>query len=77
MTEVHFHYSDAEGALVERRSAIVSDFADIRAYADLIVRSLIMTPGQEDWRGWVLRVSDELGTEILDLPFAAVLGKPH
>ncbi len=42
-----------------------------------VVRSLIMTPGPHDWRGWVLHVSDDLGDEILSVPFASVLGKPH
>jgi hypothetical protein len=42
-----------------------------------VVRSLIMAPGPEDWRGWVLHVSDDDGEEIFDLPFASVLGKPH
>lgn len=77
MTEVHFHYCNAAGASVERCTAIVNDFADTRAYAELFVRSLLMTPGLEDWRGWTLHVRDELGTPILDLPFASLLGKPH
>jgi hypothetical protein len=77
MTEVYFHYSNAKGALVDRRAAVVTDLADARAYAELVVRSLIMRPGPEDWRGWLLRVSDDLGDEILVLPFASVLGKLH
>jgi len=28
-------------------------------------------------RGWVLQVSDDCGDEILIVPFASVLGKPH
>jgi hypothetical protein len=36
-----------------------------------------MTPGAEDWRNWVLHVTDEFGEEIFALPFASVLGKPH
>jgi len=31
----------------------------------------------EDWRGWVLHVSDESGEEIFNLPFDSLLGKPH
>jgi hypothetical protein len=53
------------------------DLADARAYAELMVRSIIMRPGPEDWRSWVLHVSDDLGDEILTLPFASVLGKLH
>jgi hypothetical protein len=76
-TEVHFHYSNAKGALNDRRTAVITDLADARAYAELIVRSLIMQPGPQDWRGWILHVSDDLGTEIWTLPFASVLGSPH
>ena len=48
-----------------------------RDHAALVVRSLIMAPGPEDWRGWVLHVADADGEEIFTLPFAALLGKPH
>lgn len=77
MTEVYFHYSNAKGALLDRRAAVVADLADARAYAELVVRSLVMRPGPEDWRGWVLHISDDLGDEILTLAFASVLGKLH
>jgi len=77
MTEIYFQYSNAKGALVDRRAAVVTDLADARPYAELIVRSLIMRPGPQDWRRWVLYVSDDLGTEILALPFASILGRPH
>jgi hypothetical protein len=36
-----------------------------------------MAPSAEDWRNWVLHVSDALGDEIFALPFASLLGKPH
>jgi hypothetical protein len=36
-----------------------------------------MTPTAEDWRGWELRVTDELDCEIFAIPFASVLGKAH
>jgi hypothetical protein len=39
------------------------------------VGSLVMAPTLEDWRGWVLHVSDELGEEIFTVPFASMLGK--
>ena len=68
-------YARAETQNVRRR--LEKDIADTRAYAELIVRSLIARPGMEDWRGWRLIVKDDVGTEIFDLPFASVLGKPH
>lgn len=45
--------------------------------AALVVRSLLMAPTAEDWRGWVLHVSDDLGEEIFAVPFASILGKLH
>jgi hypothetical protein len=42
-----------------------------------VVRSLLMAPSAEDWRDWVLHVSDDIGEEIFCLPFASLLGKPH
>ena len=77
MTELYFHYSNAKGALVDGRKAAVNDLTEARAYAELVIRSLIMQPGPEDWRGWVLHVSDDLGDELLAVPFASMLGRPH
>jgi hypothetical protein len=36
-----------------------------------------MAPNSEDWRGWILHANDDLGDEILTVPFASMLGKPH
>jgi hypothetical protein len=77
MAEVYFHYSNARGVLIDRSGAAMDDLADAHEHANALVRSLIMTPGAEDWRGWVLHVTDNAGDEIFDVPFAAVLGKPH
>ena len=41
------------------------------------MRALILEPGAEDWRGWVMHVADEMGDEIFTLPFTSMLGKPH
>jgi hypothetical protein len=76
MTQVHFHYSK-QGTLVDQCDALVSDLTEARDYAELVIRSLIATPGPEDWRSWVLHVSDDLGDWILVVPFASLLGKPH
>jgi hypothetical protein len=77
MAQVFFNYSNAQEMLIDQRGAAIGDLAEARAYAALAVRSLIMAPGAEDWRGWVLHVSDDLGEEMFDLPFATLLGKPH
>jgi hypothetical protein len=76
MAQVYFHCSSSQGALIDRRGAAVSDLAEARDRAALVMRSLISAPGPEDWRGWVLHVSDDDGEEIFCVPFASVLGKP-
>ena len=53
---------------------VVSDLAETRDYAACVVRSLIINSAQ-DWRDWVVHVSDDFDEEILK--FSSVLGKPH
>jgi hypothetical protein len=77
MAEVYFHYSNPEGMFVDQGRVAVSDLADMHARAAVFVRSLIMAPNSEDWRGWILHANDDLGDEILTVPFASMLGKPH
>lgn len=77
MAQVYFHCSNPEGELIDRSGASVGDLIEAHDRAAFIVRSLLMTPSTEDWRGWVLHASDELGYEIFIVPFASVLGKPH
>jgi hypothetical protein len=77
MAQVYFHCTNTEGVWIDRRGAAIDDLAEAREHATLVVRSLIMAPTPEDWRGWVLHVSDEIGEELFDVPFASLLGKPH
>ena len=62
---------------IDRSGEAVSDLAEARDRAAGIVRSLIMGRDAEDWRDWVVHVSDDFDDEIFVLPFAFVLGKPH
>jgi hypothetical protein len=77
MAQVYFHCFNARGTLIDRCGADVGDLAESRDHASRVVHSLIAAPSQEDWRNWVLHVSDDLGDEIFVVPFASVLGKPH
>jgi hypothetical protein len=77
MAQVYFHCSNTQGVSIDRCAAAVDDLAEAREHAALVVRSLISAPGPEDWRGWVLHVSDDLGDEILTVPFTTVLGRLH
>jgi hypothetical protein len=77
MAQVYFHCSNSERALIDRRGAVVGDLVEARDHATRVVRSLVTSMSPEDWRDWVLHVSDDLDEEIFVVPFASVLGKPH
>jgi len=75
--QVYFHCSSSHEARVDRFGAAVSDLAEARDHAACVVRSLIMESSAEDWRDWIVHVSDDFGDEIFALPFSSVLGTPH
>src|SRR6476619_2874375 len=77
MAQVYFHCSSSGGVWIDRSGQAVSDLAEARDRAACIVRSLIMERGAEDWRDWVVHVSDDSDDELFVLPFAFVLGKAH
>ena len=60
-----------------RRGAVVDDLAEARDYATRVVESFIGERSRDDWRDWVLHVSDDRGDELFLVPFAFVLGKPN
>ena len=75
MTEVYFHCSDATHDLIDNRGIAVRYLSEAFVHADRLVRDMLMRPNSEDWRGWELRVTDELGVELFVIPFAAALGR--
>ncbi len=77
MVQVYFHCSNTEGTLIDRSGVAVSNLTEARDRAAQIMQSMILTPSNEDWRDWVIHVSGDDGEEIFDLPFTAMLGKPH
>jgi hypothetical protein len=77
MTQLYFHCSNSNGVVIDQRGAMVDDLAEARDHAACIVRSFLTTHSPEDWRDWMLHVSDELDDEIFVMPFAFLLGKPH
>ena len=66
MSAIYFHYSNGRGVSIDRSGTAVDDLVEARERADCIVRSLLMTPSAEDWRGWILHVTDDLGGELFD-----------
>jgi hypothetical protein len=77
VVQVYFHCSNPQGVLIDQAGAAVGDMTDARDHAACVVRSLIMAANAEDWRDWMLHVSDDLGEEIFVVPFASLLGKLH
>ncbi|MGY3692580.1 sirohydrochlorin ferrochelatase [Bradyrhizobium sp. USDA 3240] len=77
MTQVYFHCSNTRGVLMDRRGTSVTSLSEACEAATRMMRSLAATVSLEDWRDWAVHVSDEDGEEIVILPFAFVLGKPH
>jgi hypothetical protein len=77
MTQVYFHCSNTKKVFVDYSGAIVDDLAEARDHATRVVRSFTNERSLEDWRDWVLHVSDDQGDELFVVPFNFVLGKPH
>ena len=77
MAQVYFHCSNTKKVFVDRRGAVVHDLAEARDHATRVVQSFTNERSLEDWRDWVLHVSDDQGDELFVVPFTFVLGKPH
>ncbi len=77
MTQVYFHCSNSREIRVDQFGAAVSNLAEARDRAACLVRSLIMEKSGEDWRDWVVHVSDDFDDEIFTLAFSSVLGRLH
>ena len=76
MTQVYFHCSNTKKVFVDRRGAVVDGFAEARDHATRVVQSFTSERSLEDWRDWVLHVSDDQGDQLFVVPFAFVLGEP-
>jgi hypothetical protein len=77
MAQVYFHCSNSREVRLDQFGAAVSNLAEARDRAACVVRSLIMEESAEDWRDWVVHVSDDFDDEILEVTFSSVLGQPH
>lgn len=77
MAHIYLHRSNDRGVVLDRNGSDVADLAEARQCAVRAIQALIALPGPEDWREWILHVSDEEGEEIFDVPFSSVLGRSH
>ena len=77
MAHIYLHRSSERGVVLDHSGSDVADLAEARDCAKRAIHALVMAPGPEDWREWILHVSDEDGEEIFALPFASVVGRAH
>lgn len=77
MTQVYYHRSNMKKDFADRRGAVMDDLAEARDHATRVVQSFTNELSLEDWRDWVMHVSDDQSDEIFVAPFAFVLGKPN
>ena len=77
MTHVYFHCSNAKKVFVDYHGAVVDDLAEARDHATRVVESFTCERSLDDWRDWVLHVSDDRGDELFIVLFTFVLGKAH
>jgi hypothetical protein len=75
VAQLYFHCSNSQGVMIDQRGTTFRNLAEARDHAARIVGSLVMTRSLEDWRGWMLHVSDDLDEEVFVLPFASVVGR--
>jgi len=77
MTQVFFHCFNTKKVFLDYDGTVVNDLAEARDHATRVVQSFTNKRSFEDWRDWVLHVSDDQGDELFVVPFTFVLGKPH
>jgi len=77
MAHVFFHCSTTERVLFNYGEALVADMTEAREQAAAVIGALIAGHGPEDWRDWMLHISDDLGEEMFSLPFKSVMGQLH
>jgi hypothetical protein len=75
MTRVYFHCSNSKKVFIDYRGAVVDDLAEAQQHATRVVKSFTHERSHDDWRDWVLHVSDEQGDELFIVPFIFVLDK--
>ena len=77
MAQVYFHCSNSREVRIDQSGIVVSDLAEARDHAACVVQSMIRESSAEDWRDWVVHVSDAYDDEIFEVPFSSILGKAH
>ena len=78
MAQFYFHCASTQQILRDRSGYDLVDLVEARQRASGIVRRVIKTgSARDDWRDWVIVVTDEEDDEMLVVPFSDVIGRPH
>jgi hypothetical protein len=64
MTQFYFHCSNTKKVFADLRGAAVNDLAEARDYAARVVQCFTNERSLEDWRDWILHISDDQGDEL-------------
>ena len=77
MATLYLHCVGTQGVLLDRCGSDMEDICDARARAFEVIQTIVNSLGPEDWRHWSVHVRDGEGDELMQVPFATVLGRPH
>jgi hypothetical protein len=77
MAQVFFRCSNSDRMLPNLCAADVDGLTEAREEATRAIHLLMALPGADDWRDWVMHVSDDLGEEMFALPFSSFVGRLH
>ncbi len=77
MTRMYFHCSNDRGVLIDPAGLEFAGLSEACDHAQHLVQSLVDSQSLEDWRKWILHVTDDQGDSLFVVPFASALSKPH
>ena len=77
MTQMYFYCSNTNKVFVDYCGAVADDLAEARYKGTRVVQSFAYWHSLENWRNWVLHVSEDQGGEQFVLPFTFMLRKPN
>ncbi len=70
---LYFNCRSDERTLPDLSGTDVDDLNAARDHAVRAIQSVVATGSVEHWRKWVLRVSDDVGNEVFEMPFWFIL----
>ncbi len=66
---LYFNCWSPDRTLPDLKGVEVDDLNAARDHAIRAIQSVVATGNTELWRKWALRVSDDAGDEVFDMPF--------